>query len=141
MKKFSLFTSVLAAATLSLVTTQVCADPIRVQSDFTCPSINMVSNFGSYIAGLGEEAVLSQHNPVYFRSHHFPVGVPDSLSSYSNYSTDYNSVTAYVTCSYVSSEPMQLPFDLTYYVTNGLGGRVVSQTSNTINIIFSIGYK
>lgn len=137
MKKHSVLIPFIAAALIAGTAT---ADPVRVQADFTCPTMDMVSNFGTYIAGQGMELILSLHNPVYFKSTAYLAGVPNNLSTYSSYSTNYDSVTATVICTYASSDPTHANFDLNYYVTNGQGGRIRNQTNNTINIIFPLGF-
>lgn len=140
MKNYSALTPFLTAATFALVANTAVADPIRIQADFTCPIVSMVANFGDYIAGLGMEDVLSVHNPVYFKTAYYPIGVPANLNNYSNASTAYNSVTSTVTCSYASSNASEQPFDLSYFVSNGLGGRIRAQTESTIYIIFPVGF-
>lgn len=140
MKKYSTLTPFFAAAAFSLITSTASADPERVQADFTCPNISMVSNFGNYIAGLGMELILGQHNPVYFKTINWPAGVPANLGNYTNSATSYDSTKATVTCSYASTDPAEQAFDISYYVTNGYGGRIRQQTNSTIYIIFPLGF-
>ena len=139
MKKFYVLPSLLVSAILSLVTTTAVAYPVNNEGDFTCPDISVVANFGDYIAGFGTEAMLSQLNHIYFQTTQWPAGVPNSVTGYANSGTGYDSVTARVTCSYASADPAHLPFDLSYYVTNGRGGLVVAQTNNSINVVFPVG--
>lgn len=140
MKKNS-FLSSLFAATLSLAATSVGASPLFTQADFSCPVVSQLSNFGDYIAGYGNEMVLSQNNPVYFQTIQWPAGVPDSLNGYYNSGTNYNSVNAHVTCSYASGDGSSQPFDLAYYVTNGKGGLVQWQNNESISLMLPVGLR
>ncbi len=137
MKKYLL--STLAACTLAAA---VHADsPTSHNVVFTCPEVNAVSHFGDYLAAYGYEWIMGNSVPVYFKSIAWPAGVPNDLSSYSSTGTSYNSITAYVNCSYTSNDVNNSPFDLSYYVTNGKGGLITGQNSNSINLQLPVGLK
>lgn len=140
MTKFSALTAISTAIALSFSAATVSADPIRIQADFTCPIVDMVANFGTYIAGVGMEELLDNHNPVYFKSNDYVgMDVSSDLSNYFNNGAFYDSTTGIVTCSYSSQIHGDPSFDLDYYITNGYGGRIREQTANTIYIIFPFG--
>ena len=139
MKKYGVLTSLFTAVTFSLITTTTAAYPISNTAYFTCPEVSLLSNFGDHIAGFGLEVMLSQNNPIYFQSNAYPTGVPDTFSNYYNSGTDYDSISATVFCNYTSNNPVEHPFGLSYYVTNGKGGLVQYQNGNSINITFPVG--
>lgn len=127
------------AAILPFTATTASAYPIGHQADFSCPVITAVANFSDYVAGYGSEAILGHTHPIYFRTVLWPSGVPSNLSSYTNSGTNYDSTTALVYCHYSSNADTEQPFDLTYYVTNGRGGLIQSQTNNAISVLLPLG--
>ena len=138
MKKF--ISSLLISTAVSLACTSALADPITHTVDYVCPAANGLSNFGTYISGFGSEILSSRTtNTVYFQSIQPPVNVPNSLVNYSNSVTSYDGPTGFVTCSFKSSNPSEANFDISYNITNGKGGQILSQTSNTISIQFFVG--
>lgn len=130
----------LSTVTFSPVST---ASPVGLVVDIYCPSQgpNTITNFGDYIAGYGMENILSQNNPVYFKSLSLAHDVPAQLGNYYNEAVSYNSTTGMVSCSYVSNNPTEPRFAVAYTVTNGKGGSVQWQSGNSINIIFPVGLK
>lgn len=133
MKKF------LFAAACTLLVSTVNAEPIKHDVTFSCPVIEMVSNFGDNVAGYGAELIFGESRPVYFKTLLWPEGVPSDLSSYSSSATDYDSITALITCSYTSSNSNNAAFDLTYSMANGKGGLITAQTASVISLQFPIG--
>ncbi|KTD14780.1 hypothetical protein Lgra_0483 [Legionella gratiana] len=121
------------------------ANPLSLIADIFCPvtqgASNSITNFGDYIAGFGTENILSQNNPIYFKSISLAHNVPAQLGNYYNETTNYNSTTGEVTCNYVSNNPIEPRFAVAYTLTNGKGGAVQGQSSNSISIIFPVGLK
>ncbi|QRN02824.1 hypothetical protein GH742_02455 [Legionella sp. MW5194] len=138
MKKKALVSLISGLALTSLVH----ASPIGVTVDIFCPMAmgsNALTNFGDYIAGYGYENLLSQNNLIYFKSDSVPTDLPTQLTNYFNEMVNYNSTTGRVTCGYVSNLPTEPRFTVSYYLTNGKGGAVQWQSSNSINIILPMG--
>ncbi|APF04067.1 TPA: hypothetical protein ACJ5DT_000780 [Legionella pneumophila] len=131
----------LSAITFSPV---IKASPIGLMVDIYCPTTqgapNVITNFGDYIGGYGMENILSQNNPIYFKSISLAHDVPAQLGNYYNEATSYNSTTGQVTCSYISNNPTEPRFAVAYTLTNGKGGSVQWQSGNSINIIFPVGF-
>ncbi|HBD9350567.1 TPA: hypothetical protein KLD36_001946, partial [Legionella pneumophila] len=79
------------------------ASPVGLIVDIYCPTTqggpNVITNFGDCIAGYGMENILSQNNPIYFKSISLAHDVPAQLGNYYNETTSYNSTTGQVTCS------------------------------------------
>lgn len=122
--------------------TLVLADPITHIVDYICPAPGVLSNFGNYISGFGSEILSrSTTNTIYFQSKQYLPGVPSSLVNYNNSATSYDAPSGYVTCSYISSNPSENSFDVSYNITNGKGGRILSRTNNTINVLFLVGVR
>jgi len=121
----------------------VVANPINVSTFLACPgtnfSNNVITNFGSYIAGYGEQSFLSTTIPIYFKSEHCIGDAPRSLINYTNFSTSYDSVTGTVTCSYQSSIVSEPLLTVAYTITNGKGGIITSQAPNGISLLIPIG--
>lgn len=121
----------------------IIANPVGVPADLVCPSTqgtsNVLTNFGSYIAGFGTESILSVGNSVYFKSNSLPDDMPRKLVNYFNESTDYDSTNGKVTCTYASSVPTDPRFAVYYRLTNGTGGVIQAQTSNSISLMFQVG--
>lgn len=126
------------------ISANIIANPIGVPVDITCPSAqgntNVITNFGSYIAGYGSESVLSGSNLIYFKSNSLPDDIPRKLTNYFNESADYDSTTGRISCVFASntSDPR---FSIAYFSTNGLGGIVQAQSNNSISIIFPVGIR
>jgi hypothetical protein len=141
MKKSS---SVCSLLLLSIVSTAVMADPVNLIVDIYCPATqgpNPLTNFGDYIGGYGAENILSQNNPVYFKSISIAHDVPTSITNYFNESVNYNSTTGQVTCNYMSNNPTEPRFGVAYTLTNGKGGAVQWQSQNSININIPVGLR
>lgn len=124
---------------------QIITNPVGQPSDIYCPSTqgttNVVTNFGSYIAGFGTQFSLSNNQPIYFKSGLPAPGTPRKLLSYFNESIDYDSTTGNISCTYASNNFGEPPFSVDYLLTNGRGGIVVGQSNNSISLIFQIGFK
>ncbi|KGP64184.1 hypothetical protein EP47_10305 [Legionella norrlandica] len=144
MKKFSTLCSLLLLSTIT-VSPATMAGPVGLVVDIYCPvtqgAPNVITNFGDYIAGYGMENILSQNNPIYFKTISMPHDVPAHLGNYYNETVNYNSTTGQVTCSYISNNPIEPRFAVAYTLTNGKGGAVQWQSGNSINIIFPVGLK
>lgn len=113
---------------------------IVINCPYTQGGPNVLTNFGSYIAGYGTENILSQYNQIYFITNGSIDNVPSSLTNYYCESVAYNSTTSTVTCNYQSSLPTEPLFSVSYSITNGIGGAVVAQTGNSINILLPLGF-
>ena len=144
MKKSSLVYSILLLSTITF-SPVINAGPVGLVVDIYCPATqgtpNVVTHFGDYIAGYGVENILSQNNPIYFKSISLAHEVPAQLVNYYNESASYHSTTGQVTCTYASNNPVEPRFGVAYNVTNGKGGAVQWQSNNSINIIFPVGIK
>ncbi|KTD76508.1 hypothetical protein [Legionella waltersii] len=141
MKKSS---SVCSLLLLSFVSAAALAGPVNLIVDVYCPSTQgpmVLTNFGDYIGGYGMENILSQNNPVYFKSISIAHDVPANLTTYFNESVNYNSTTGQVTCNYMSNNPTEPRFGVAYSLTNGKGGAVQWQSQNSINITIPVGLR
>lgn len=139
MKKHILSTFAVACTLLS---SAVNADnPTSHQINVTCPAVNLVSNFGDYLAGYGSETIFGNLVPIYFKNMVFPAGVPTELTTYSVTDVNYNSTTAQVACSYTSSNASNPSFDLNYYITNGKGGLITAKTATMISLQLPVGFR
>ena len=146
MKKNHVLRSLLVLSSLVLSPGIVLAgNPIHYGVNVFCPYTqtgpNVITNFGSYIAGYGAEDILSQTTQVYFRSTSYVGNVPARLNNYFNESISYDSTTGVVSCNYQSNIPTDPVFSVSYNLTNGLGGAVQSQSSNAISIYFPAGLR
>jgi hypothetical protein len=140
MKK--IFSSLLVMAVSILMSSTTFADPITHPVDYVCPNASSLGYFENYIAGFGTEILSrSTSNTIYFKSIKPLNNVPDSLVNYSNSGTSYDGPTGYVTCSFKSTNPTENDFDISYNITNGKGGQILSRTLNTIRILFFVGIK
>ena len=118
--------------------------PSALTVDVSCPGVhgvtNVITNFGDYVGGYGVEYIMSQPGvPAYFTSPFLPPTVPSSLVYYFNETANYDSKTGIVSCTYLSSLPTEPGFSVAYYVTNGRGGAINTQTASTVEIIFPFG--
>lgn len=142
LKSILVFSSLVVASGIAMASSP--GNPTNHVVTIVCPYThtgpNIVTNFGMYVAGFGSENILTQTNQVYFTSGDFGVpGVPDSLANYSNLSTDYNSARSMVTCTFQSSVPTDPNFSVNYYITNGFGGYINSQSNDTISLTLPVG--
>ena len=119
--------------------TTTLAYPIRTHAIFTCPCANELYILDNYIVGLGSELILHQSNPVNFKT---SIPQTGSLGNFINYKVNginYDSTTGQLSCDYISNNPTEQPFELTYYMMNGNGGIVQAKSMNTISILLFIG--
>lgn len=118
------------------------AAPITHTVDFVCPAASSLANFGNYIAGFGSEILSrSTTNIIYFQSRDGIQDVPSSFVNYSNAATSYDGPSGSVMCKYLSTNASERSFDISYTITNGKGGRIITQTNNTIRVLFLVGFK
>lgn len=140
----SLILAPLAMANPLKAPLNIIANPVGVPADIVCPSTlgssNVLTNFGSYIAGFGTESILSVSNAVYFKSNSLPDEMPRKLVNYFNEAADYDSTTGKVTCRYASNGPTDPRFSVYYTLTNGTGGVIQGQSSNSISLLFQVGF-
>lgn len=141
MKKLHGLPSLVSAITLSLASASAMADPMYNVVDIYCPDLSIMSNFGAYVAGYGFEDILGVTNPIYFKSTEWLDGIPNTLNNYANSATSYDSTTGYIHCAYTSNDSSEKSFDLSYLMTNGLGGLVQAQSSNMITIALPVGVR
>lgn len=140
MKKLLLVTSL---ASLSILASNVAlADPSNANIQVTCPQTvgaNSLSNFGSYIAGYGQEMISGQNTTsIYFKSTSVAPNTPAKLNSYHAASTNYNSTTGEVICGY-KNEAGDPDIYVNYTLTNGKGGWIESQNDSQITIDIPFG--
>ena len=146
--KNSFMPFILFSFSFFLVSTNVLADPNTVEIGISCPTANgtgthTLSNFGNRISGYGSESINSNPAPMApyfnlnFTSGNFPIKI--ASGAYSSTGTDYDPTTGRVTCSYTSATFD--PITVTYQMTNGFGGVILSQTAETIVINQYIGLK
>lgn len=143
--------SIALASLLSLsaiAPTLAFAEPGGLNIVITCPATNgnqnVLTNFGEYIAGYGQETIEGVGGmPVYFRSFASNFSnLPTKLTNYRNEGVTYVSTTGQVNCNYVSQSPNKEPaFDVSYTLTNGKGGSVTRQAPNSITIRLPVGLK
>lgn len=137
--------SLLVLSSITLAPALTMANPTSTSIYIGCPgtqlSAHMITNFGGYVAGYGQESILSQTMNVYFLSQSLPTNVPTSLLNYSNAATSYDSTTGKVICSYQSSIATEPFFSVAYKLTNGRGGAVLSQSNNEIGLTMPLGLK
>lgn len=127
---------------LSFCAFTVVAAPVNLIMDVYCPMTqgpNALTNFGDYVAGYGMENILSQNNPIYFRSPTLPANMPASLVNYFNEAVAYESTSGTVSCSYMSNMPTEPRFLVRYTITNGQGATVMGQSSNSLNLMLPVG--
>ena len=146
MRKNNALRSLVLLSSLVLSPGLVLADnPVTYGVTVYCPNTqggsNIITNFGNYIAGYGVEYILNYTTQAYFRSASFIQNVPASLTNYANASVEYNSTTGIVSCLYQSSIQTEAAFSVSYYLTNGFGGSIQSQASNTITISLPAGLR
>lgn len=143
--KSLLILSSCALSPMAIANSIISSNPVALFVEFVCPGIqgttNIVTNFGSYIAGYGTEFILSNSNSVYFRSSCTTESVPHKLTNYSNLSTDYDSTTGKITCTYTSNNQDDPNFSVAYFLTNGRGGTIQSQSNNVISVNLPVGFK
>jgi hypothetical protein len=117
--------------------------------NFQCPdthgSVNVLTNYGTYIGGDGTElnSFSDILTPAFFKSvtttdQKYPANI--SEGGYLHSGTSYTQATGVVSCMYQST----LNYDdirVNYTITNGTGGFVTTHTDNTITISLSNGLK
>jgi len=147
MKKLHALALLCSVSGLTFVPVMVIADPIGLNINVVCPvanggSPNTLTNFGDYVAGFGQEFIQNQGSPsIYFKSAANPLNMPNKLLNYSNQMADYDSVTGQVFCSYVSSNPAEPSFTVSYTLANGKGGQITQQSNNNVNILLALGFR
>jgi hypothetical protein len=125
-----------------LATTPVLAEPITHPVKFICPNPTDLGYFGSYVAGLGTEILSpSITNIIYFKSTDVLYNVPSSLANYTNEGTNYDGPSGTVSCLFKSSDSSEGDFSISYEVTNGKGGNILTQTKKAIRVLFFVGLK
>lgn len=129
----------LFAAACALIVSTASADPSKYNLTFTCPNVDVISNFGDYLGAYGTELIFGESHPVYFRSTVWPSNVPGDVNTYASYAANYNALTAQVICSYMSTNTEHASFDLLYYISNGKGGLITAQTESIISLEMPVG--
>jgi len=114
-----------------------------------CPDISsktkeMITNYGTYIAGEGTERVNSDvaTHPL-FQGPTVPgANIPVDLkaSGYANSGVSYNASSGSITCNFNSSMGFD-PFSISYLMTNALNGVVQGAGNSQIKIKFPVGLK
>ena len=132
-----------------IITSNAIANPNTVEVGISCPNAtgagyNSLSNFGGRIHGYGKESINSvpgSHAPYFsyqFATGHFPANL--ATGSYTNSGVDFDPTTAAIVCKFTSSAGYD-PINVTYQMTNGHGGVVISQTVDQIVFIQYFGLK
>lgn len=117
------------------------------QVGFTCPDASgsgahSLSNYGGFIAGYGKESINSVPCPdePYFTFHysdgHYPANLP--VGTYVNSGVDYNPVNGTIICNYSSGTGYD-PLHVSYHLSNGFGGLLVSSALDQIVILQYLG--
>jgi hypothetical protein len=128
---------------LSLTPFTVLADPMGLSVKVACPGstgTKSVANFGSYIAGYGLETIQPVGTSApYFKSETMPGNVPADLRSYHNSNASYDSTTGKVVCGYISKNAGEPGIAVSYVLTNGKGGLIVSIETDSVNLLLPLG--
>ena len=135
----------IAVSTLCASIAMAQGHSVKVTLD--CPDIatkgsEIVTNYGTYIAGTGFERVNSDAatQPL-FQGPTVPgANIPIDLkaSGYSNNGVSYNPAVGAVTCYYKSSMGFD-PFSISYLMVNAMGGYTVSSGSEEIHLKLPVG--
>ncbi len=150
MKKSLLLINTLALVlgTIGIAAAQA---PHETEMRFECPNASggtaseRLTNYGSYIAGMGELNVngVKVSLPVYKG---IPgAGVPLNLGCYDHAGTLYNSKTGRVTCLYTHNKlpsdasAVKPPFNVSYVATNAKGGFITKSSNSKITIVVGQG--
>lgn len=146
MKTYVALASLLSVSALSLTPVIAAADPAGINILVRCPTTqgvqNVLTHFGDYIAGYGDETIQNQGStPIYFKSSALAFGVPGQLGNYHNNGTSYESSSGQVTCNYTSSNPKEPNFAVSYDLTNGKGGTIVQQGKDFIRFVLPVGLR
>lgn len=144
MKK-AIATSLLALSVFSVtpVMAGVDLDTFR----FECPNASggtpseRLTNYGTYIRGMGESNIGSNKILAIFRGVSGP-GIPLDLSTggYSHAGAQYNPTTGRITCLYTSNIAKP-PFNCSYKAANILNGYVVKADNSAITVKVLAGLK
>lgn len=118
-----------------------------VKVTMNCPDISdktkdKLTNYGTYIAGIGTERVNSD-SPTFplFQGPVVPgANIPTDLKAagYDGNGVNYNPANGAVTCYFTSSMGFD-PFSVSYLMTNALGGFTVSSGDEEIKIKLPVG--
>lgn len=133
-----------SASTLAISSPVAFADPNPFTLQIQCPNVNnpvnILSNYGDYIAGYGIEQIQGHEEvaQIYFKSKSNIKGIPAQLDDYINSGVKYNSTTGDVTCAY-SSAVGDPSFGVTYTLANGKGGKAAIAESDRITVIIPFG--
>jgi hypothetical protein len=140
----------LLLSAVALVPQLATADPSVVELAFTCPTttgtdIHTLANFGNRIAGYGTETLAGTpaiNLPFFSTVVATGANIPAKLNqgSYANDATDFDNINSFVSCHYASFGGYDA-FTVYYFITNGRGGVITSQTPNTISINVYVGMR
>lgn len=132
-----------------LIATSAMAVPGNTSIRLDCPGIaahgvEIVTNYGTYLSGPGLERVGSNTAtfPLFSGLIQAGLNVPLDLvtAGYANAGTSYDNGSGVVTCSYASALGFS-PFNLTYTLSNGIGGIVTKSGTEEINLMLQVGLK
>lgn len=139
----------LSVALISGLTTSIAfaAGPHMVKVTVDCPDISIhtkdkLTNYGTYIAGLGTERVNSDAPtyPLFQGPITLGANIPVDLkgAGYDGAGVTYNPSTGAVICYFQSSMGFD-PFSVSYVLKNALDGITVSSGDEQIKIKFPVG--
>ena len=118
-----------------------------VKVTMNCPDISnktkdQLTNYGTYIAGLGTERVNSDvpQHPLFQSPTVQGANIPIDLKAagYDGTSVSYNPTNGAVVCYFQSTKGFD-PFSVSYLMTNALGGTTVSSGDEEIKIKLPVG--
>lgn len=148
MKRFiGKLVSVTVISSLSVSVTLAAGHYVKVTMN--CPDISnktkdKLTNYGTYIAGLGTERVDSDSptHPLFQGPIVTGSNIPVDLKAagYDGSSVNYNPENGAVTCYFTSSKGFD-PFSVSYVMQNALGGTTRSSGDEEIKLKFPIGLK
>lgn len=139
--------SIVALSTLTVSAAMAAGHVVKITMD--CPDIGtkgseIVTNYGSYLAGPGVERVNSDTPTApLFQGPVVPgANIPVDLvsSGYFQSGTNYNPTNGAVTCYYQSSMGFD-PFSLSYVMVNAINGTTTSAGVDKIHIKLPVGLK
>jgi hypothetical protein len=119
------------------------ADPTGIRVDINCPNAdsnyNQLIRFSDNITGYGMEVVEGHEHKIYFKSSILSSTIPESLNTYRNRDISYSASNGVVTCNYISMNPHDDEFTLSYQLVNAQGGKIIAQNNKQLSVELPIG--
>jgi hypothetical protein len=141
MKRSIIVSSVLSLLALSPVV--ALAEPSELEIHVSCPQVDVLANHGDYIAGYGEETIVSMPTKkIYFKSTNvLDANTPKNLKSYFSEKVEYDSTSGQVSCTYTDYRNRYPNVTVSYTLTNAKGGIAEAQASDRIKIRLPLGLR